>query len=87
VIRTRLKIRLEHGWRAASTTVEKGRGRKPAPPLDHLLSPALSSTFGGGEGDKTARWEHLGKDDFKMRPARQHAGAAFFNFEPGELIW
>jgi hypothetical protein len=37
--------------------------------FERHLSPSLSSTFGGGEGDKSARWDRSGKDDVKMRPA------------------
>jgi hypothetical protein len=44
---------------------EKEPGREPAPFLDHLLSPALSSTFCGGEGDQSSPWDRSGKDDEK----------------------
>jgi hypothetical protein len=48
-------------------TVEKGLGRELAPSLNRLLSPALSTTFGGGEGDKSSRWDRSGKNDVKIR--------------------
>jgi len=34
--------------------------------LEHLLSPSLSSTFCGGEGDQSSRWDRSDQDDVKM---------------------
>ena len=56
--------------------LEKGPGSEPAPFLDRLLSPALSSTFCGGEGDKSSRWDRSDKDSGQMRPF-QRAATAF----------
>jgi hypothetical protein len=52
-------------WRAG--LLGKGPSREPAPLLARLLSPALSSTFCGGEGEHHRVGIGSGKDDVKMR--------------------
>ncbi|MDR3378024.1 MAG: hypothetical protein P4M10_05015, partial [Verrucomicrobiae bacterium] len=47
--------------------VKTGSGVQGAKSFRGILSPALSSTFGGGEGDKSPRWDRLDKDNVKLR--------------------
>jgi hypothetical protein len=37
----------------------------------------LASTFGGGEGAKSPRWDRLDKDDVKIRSLRSFAAIIF----------
>jgi hypothetical protein len=71
--------------------LEKGSGSERALILDRHLSPALSSTFCGGEGDKSSRWDRLDKADVNLRPALENSrfsdvtqagGTGILNLEP-----